>query len=221
MNYYQFIILAEAYKAPNWDKYDKQAQRHLLKGNRERAHKMWNQAGKVKRGADNPEWDTTEHPDYEIKKTGNFDLHGHDGELTYHHKPSGITFSVYGKDKERDGSTSYGIAWKHNQQPKTHKEKIKLINAARKVGKDVLSRAPHNAVLWNSPDPNANTVNPISGREKKTSGNVRSGEYGNYGMGPLNPRTGIQIARVGRPPSSRQKAKNKYATNLRPMEDFS
>lgn len=175
--------------------------------------------GKVKRGADNPHWDTTPHPDYEIRKTTDFGRPGWGGDLTYHHKPSGISFNVYSTDTEKDGSTSYGIAWRHNREPKTHRERIRLINTAKEVGRHVLSRAPHNAILWNRPDPNANTVNPVSGREKKTSGNVRSDKYKEFGMGSLS-SSGLQVARVGRPPSSRQKAKNKNATSLKPLEGF-
>ena len=252
MQYYQFILLAERYYKPaeklpsgrspiqkamsrNMEPVTNAQRSPIMRSfggtpvkvsSREvkRREMQRQRIGKVKRGADNPHWDTTPHPDYEIKKTKYFGRPDWSGDLTYHHKPSGISYNVYNVGKDRDGSISYGIQWKHNQQPKTHREKMRLINTAREVGKHVLSRAPHNSVVWNVPDENANPINPVSGRPKKTSGNVRSKEYEKIGMGPASQdiygHWNAQVARVGRQPSSRRRAKNKNATSLKPLEGF-
>ena len=101
---------------------------------------------KVKRGADNKEVDTSEHPDYEIKS----------GE-GYHyitHKPTGIEYTVQHFTSTRKGTPIHTVSWHHSKDTSkmSTKEKTSLFRTALKVGRDIQHRLPHGSVVEAQPE---------------------------------------------------------------------
>lgn len=151
----------------------------------------------VRRGADNPNWDTSYHPDFKIDVIKSPDDQNRQY-IKYHHKPSGITYQVDSHNFKMHGKPVYEIGWDVPKNPKaTLKDRIKTLHTAMKIGRSFQSRAPYGSYLWSRPTPNE------SNEAKERNRNTRSRLYGNEGMGPLT-RNRSQFALVGRMPSPRQ-----------------
>lgn len=201
MNYSQFLLLAERYYKPTealpsgrspMQKFFSKSERLRKKGNIDQSNRLEGKFGKVKRGADNPELDKTPHRDLEISQ---------DGSTTkFHHKPSKVTYYV------SNTQGGHSIAWHHQNEPKTDRERRSVITNAKKVwSQHIEPRFGHGAILRNNPDEN----------ERDSTKNTRAKVYKKYGFGNTD-IYGDQYAKVGRPPSPKQAAKGKK--RLKPME---
>jgi hypothetical protein len=168
----------------------------------ERRKKQSERLPKVKRGADNKEVDTTEHPDYDISSGSSGNSH------YFYHKPTGVEYSVQKFTKTKKGTPVHTLSWDHSQNTSkmSTKDKTSLFRNAMKVGKDLQHRLPQGSVVEAQPDP-----------DKK--GNRRAKVYSKLGLGEPTPRErGMrqsQFSKVGRNPSPRQAAKGK--TRLKPV----
>ena len=127
----EFILIAERYYKPTESlpsgrspiqKHFAKAERLRRKGNIQQSNRLEDKFSKVKRGADNPELDTASHPDLEIKSSN-------PRSTTFYHKPSGIAYNVIKTDYKNNKSV-HSISWGHVHDPKTDKEKRRIISDA-------------------------------------------------------------------------------------------
>ena len=203
MQYYQFILLAERYYKPTealpsgrspMQKFFSKSERLRKKGNIDQSNRLEGKFGKVKRGADNPELDTSSHPDLEIKSSN-------PRSTTFYHKPSGIAYNVI-KTEYKNNKSVHSISWGHVHDPKTDKEKRKIITDAGKVWKQHIEpRLPYGSTVHNTPISN----------EGKIGKNTRAKVYRRYGFGG----EGEQYGKVGRMPSPKQ---GKRVNRIKPMD---
>lgn len=158
---------------------------------------------KVKRGADNKEIDTSEHPDYKISSGSSGNSH------YFQHKPTGVEYSVQTFTKTKKGTPVHTLSWDHSHDTSkmTPKDKTSLFRNAMKVGKELQHRLPHGSVIEAQP-------------EEDKKGNRRAKAYSKLGLGEPTPKErGMrqsQFATVGRNLSPRQLAKGK--TRLKPIK---
>ena len=158
--------------------------------------KQLERMAKVRRGADNPEFDRTPHSDLSIYKSPNSNY------TLIDHKPSGIQFSVTHGKSNKTGKERHSISWEHDKEYEdlSPDDKMKIISNAKKVWKQHIEpRFPHGSTLHNMPTAN----------ETDEGKNTRAKVYQRFGFGPLDKTGYSQYAKVGRPPSPKQAAKGK------------
>lgn len=164
---------------------------------------------KVKRGADNPNWDTSPHPDYHISSHGG----RHDRVTSYTHIPTGMRWyishntnrTIKGKLKNTPVHEVGLDIPKHPDE--SLRSRMSKITLAKRMWRDEIApRAPHGSIIhsvtkWNDK------------RDKKTGKRkyTRDKIYREEGMGPIE--HGSQWGLVGRNPSPRQKEKGKSRLN--------
>lgn len=191
MNYSQFLLLAERYYEPTeklpsgrspMQKFFSKSERLRRKGNIEQSNRLEGKFGKVKRGADNPELDTSSHPDLEIKKLN-------PRSTTFYHKPTGIAYNIIKTDYK--GTPVHSISWGHAHNPTTDRERRRIAYDAKKMyRRDIEPRLGHGTIVHNS---------PMSDKHKQIYwrfGYEGSGDqYGKVGRMP-SPRQGSNVNRV-------------------------
>jgi hypothetical protein len=164
----------------------------------------------VRRGANNPNIDTSGHPDLSIRSNSRTS-----SDYDFHHHPSGIKYHVRElPTKDKQGRSTYSIAWTHSHKGAAMSDKTArhtARNALRVWDNHIVHRLPHNTVVVNSPSPTYKF-------DKKTDDyietNPRARLYQRKGFGRL--KAGEQFAEVGRTPSPKQRAKGK--NRLKPLD---
>jgi hypothetical protein len=158
---------------------------------------------KVKRGADNKDYDTSP------SQSRNVDVEGDSDYLHVTHRPSKIKYAV-----TNVGDGIHTIEWSHEKGDKknlSRAERMKLAHSAKQVwNKHVSHRLPHGDVAHNKP----------SQKSKKSENdnsivNRRERIYQRSGFGPSD-KHNDQFAKINREPSPRQKAKGK--SRLSPLD---
>jgi hypothetical protein len=154
---------------------------------------------KVRHGADNPNFNSSSHPDAEVSTDRDKSLRVRSKGINYLVKNTG--------NKTKDGKPVHDIMWYSVRDKSTDANKKQIARDAKNVwDTHVQHRLPHGSVLTNFPLSNPTDENP----EK----NTRSKLYQRAGFGPVG-LSGDQYASVGREPSPKQKAKGKK--RLKPM----
>lgn len=153
---------------------------------------------KVKRGADNPNWDTSRHPDFRIVKDKMHDV------IKYHHLPSGTKWYVTPNSNlttsgRHTDKSVHEVEW---DAPKSENESLRSrvgkIHTAMRLWRDEIApRAPHGSII------HSRTLR----NEKDKNKSTRSKVYEKEGMGKFE--KGSQWGLVGRNPSPKQKGKGK------------
>lgn len=169
---------------------------------------------KVKRGADNPNIDRSNHPDLEVVRHPKDRNH-----VSITHKKTGIKFTLSRqKGKTKKGNNVHTMVWTHNKDeskgPMSDRDARQVVRDANSVWKThIAHRFPHDSVAHNNPLPSYKK----KGDDYEVT-NPRARIYKRWGYGDPkgNPDMPDQWAKVGREPSPKQKAKGKL--RLKPLE---
>jgi hypothetical protein len=154
----------------------------------------------VKRGADNPNFNDKPHKDWSI-------MSDDDGNHTIHHRTSGVHWNVTHTGHDKKGRKIHSLEWGHqhklSKDTPMHK-RVKIFRDASKIGDEVISRLPHGSVAQNSP----------VGKKRET----HYDKHYNWGKAQKDPEYGdkLQIAKVTRNPSPKQRANRTKISPLKP-----
>ena len=208
----EFMMIAEEYYRPNEKLPSGKTPVEKARSKKVPKDKL----AKVKRGADNPNIDRSNHPDLEVSR------HPTDrNRVSLTHKDTGIKFTLSRqKGKNRRGDNVHSMVWTHNKDeskgPMSDSDARQVVRDANRVWKQhVAHRFPHGSVAHNNPLPSYKSKR---GEEDFKISNPRARIYQRWGYGKPhgNPDMPDQYARVGRDPSPKQKAKGKV--RLKPTE---
>lgn len=159
---------------------------------------------KVKHGADNLQYNGKVSPrDRDITVDSDYDY------MTVHHKPSKITYNV-----TNVGDGIHTIEWQHGHGDKknlSRRQRLKIASDAKNVwNQHVAHRLPYGDIAHNKP-----SISRDEKTKQEKSINRRANIYQRSGFGPTD-ADNDQFARIGREPSSRQKARGK--SRLKPED---